>query len=313
MRIVQISTNQFPLPPPHYGGIERVIFHLSNRLATMGHEVIAYAKAGSKINGKVIEYPANVRNMEAFIKRTLPSGVDIIHDHVLMKDVHFGVKAPTIHTVHINTDVPMKHAVYVSQNQLNRLKKGRGTFIHHGIELDDYPLSLKKKDYLLFLGRIVDFKGTHTAINVARKTGLPLIIAGIISERGKQYHKTKIAPRIDQNQIKYIGPVGGQEKMKLLSEARAVLFPSTANETFGLVPIEALACGTPAFCFYSGALKETMQGIPELLCKNEEEMIRKVKSGGFPKPETLREYVSKRFTAEIMTQKYLNLYQKLLK
>lgn len=314
MKIVQISTNTVPVPPIDYGGKQRDIYYLTEDLIRRGHEVILYAKKGSKSSAKTFEFPSDdPKEQLDFIIKTMPKDVDIIHDH-------YGIVAeanppiPTIRNAHGEKKVKGQICVYVSKKILKTAGKNKGYYVHNGIGLKDYKFRKKKDDYLLFVGRITHVKGVHHAIKVAKKTGRKLIIAGPVrNNREKEYFEEKVKPHLN-DQIKYVGSVGGKKKQDLFSKAYCVLFPSIWNEPFGLVPIEALACGTPVLALKHGAVPEVLKGFPELLCNDVKEMIKKVKSGkNFPRPKACRRYVKKHFSDKVMTINFLKLYKKILR
>ncbi|MBO8173072.1 MAG: glycosyltransferase [Bacillaceae bacterium] len=312
MKIVQVANNTLPVPPPDYGGTQRVIDTLSRALAEMGHDIILFAPKGSSCEGNVIEYPSHLSDKLAFVRERLPEDVDIIHDHGgTIAEARLSV--PTLCTIHTRSRLDIPYPVYVSKTLLRGKGKGKGYYVHNGIDMKDYPLKRKKEAYLLFIGRMMNKKGVHYAIETAKSLDMPLVLAGPVPKRRHDYFDEKVKPHIDGKQISYVGSVGGKEKINLISRARCVLFPTNWSEPFGLVPIEAMACGTPAVCFRNGAVSETMKGFPELTCDTVEEMIHIVKKGDFPSPKKMRKYVKKRFSAKAMAKSYLKLYQKIIR
>jgi len=313
LKIVQISTNTIPVPPIDYGGKQRDIYYLTEGLIRRGHEVILYAKKGSKSSAKTYEFPSDdPKEQLDFIINTMPDDVDIIHDH-------YGIVAeanppiPTIRNAHGQKKVRGQICVYVSKRILRTAANREGYYVHNGIGLQDYTFRKEKKDYLLFIGRMNAVKGVHHAIQVAKKTGRKLIIAGPVRNRREiEYFEKKVKPKLT-NKIQFVGPVGGEKKQDLLSKAYCVLFPSTWNEPFGLVPIEALACGTPVLGLKYGAVPEVLKGFPNLLCDDVKVMIKKVKAGTFPSPDACRKYVAKRFSDDVMTENFIKLYEKILR
>ncbi|MEW9702174.1 glycosyltransferase family 4 protein [Paenibacillus sp. SI8] len=314
---MQISTNTIPVPPKDYGGTQRDIHYLTEELVRRGHEVILFAMKGSTTNAtKIFEYTSNDLDQQLeFIMRHLPSDADIIHDH-------YGIVSkanppiPTLRQSHSNRRLTgVQIPVYVSKTMLRKIGKNNGYYVHNGIRLSDYNFRQKKKGYLLYLGRIMQQKGVHLAIEVAKKTGKDLIIAGTLNNTSsyEQYFNAEIKPHLNQ-QIRYVGPVGGRTKTNLLSSASCVLFTSTWEEPFGLVLIEALACGTPVLGFKKGAVPEILKGFPQLLCNSTEEMALKVQNrSGFPSPLSCRNYVRKHFSDRIMTTNFLRLYRKIIR
>jgi glycosyltransferase involved in cell wall biosynthesis len=316
VKIVQISTNSLPVPPKDYGGTQRDVFYLTEELVRRGHEVILFAKKGSNTRATITyEYPSDSRKEQLkFIMRHMPKDVDIIHDH-------YGIVSkanppiPTIRNSHSKAVRGVQLPVYVSKTILKKYGKNNGYYVHNGIRLSDYEYRDKKKDYILFLGRIMEQKGVHLAVEVAKKTGKKLIIAGTLNnnKQYKDYFDTKVKPHLN-DQISFVGPVGGKWKQELLSQASVVLFPSTWDEPFGLVLIEALACGTPVLGFKgAGAVPEVLKGLPQLLCDNASDMACKVLAREkLPTAEECRAYVDQSFSDIVMTDNFLKLYNKVL-
>ncbi|MDQ1912287.1 glycosyltransferase family 4 protein [Paenibacillus sp. GD4] len=317
MKIIQISTNTIPVPPKDYGGTQRDIHYLTEELVRRGHKVILFAKKGSRTRAtKTYVYPSNNKRKQLrFIKRHMPKDADIIHDH-------YGIVAranppiPTIGNSHSKGRKKVQIPVYVSKTILRKYGKNKGYYVHNGIRLRDYQFKVKKKGYLLYLGRIMKEKGVHLAIKVAKKTKRKLIIAGTLNNNPKyrKYFNTRIRPHLGKR-IRFVGPVAGKRKRKLLANARCVLFTSTWDEPFGLVLIEALASGTPVLGFRKGAVPEVLKGLPVLLCKNTKQMARKVRKRKklLPSARKCRRYVQKRFSDKVMTNNFLKLYRKIIR
>ncbi|WP_219838364.1 glycosyltransferase family 4 protein [Paenibacillus sp. R14(2021)] len=314
MKIVQISTNTITVPPKKYGGTQRDVHYLTEELVKRGHEVILFAKKGSTCKAtQLFEYESNDRSKQLdFIIKNMPDDVDIIHDH-------YGIVAktnppiPTIHQSHSKTirSGAVQIPVYVSKFILRKYGKKRGYAVYNGIRLEDYTFSKTKKNYLLFLGRLIKEKGVHVAIQVAKKTGKKLIIAGTMND--KSYYRAKIKPHLGKK-IRYVGAVGGQRKRELLANASCVLFTSVWDEPFGLVLVESLASGTPVLGFRKSGVAEVLKGLPQLTCSNTNNMIAKVRSRKrFPSAHKCRRYVRNRFTDIIMTNEFLKLYNKILR
>lgn len=202
----------------------------------------------------------------------------------------------------------------------SKVKLNFSATIHHGIPIEKFPYNKKPENYLVWLGRITKKKGLTEAIKVAKATKTKLIIAGIINPRDQEIFNKEIKPEIDHKQIFYIGPVGHQSKVKLLKNAKALLYPVSWEEPFGLVMIEALACGTPVIAFKRGS-------VPEIVKDNKtgyqvrtvSEMIKAVKKlYSMPVEEyqkmryNCRKQVEKNFTVEKMVDQYEKMYYKIL-
>ena len=184
--------------------------------------------------------------------------------------------------------------------------------IHHGVDPSLFQVKQQKQSYLSFLGRIAPLKGTHIAIEVARKAGIPLKIAGEIQPIYKDYWENVVRPQVDGKFIEYVGEVGLPEKNELLGNSCALLFPVQWDEPFGLTMIEAMACGTPVLATPGGAVAEIVKdGVSGQVCRNADELADCVKNMSF-NAQTIREYVDTNFSAERMTRDYLELYSEAL-
>lgn len=195
---------------------------------------------------------------------------------------------------------------------LKRYGRPEDTYVCNGINPEDYQFSEQKSDYLLFLGNLSKGKGIHHAIEVAERTQQNLIIAGPIHDYA--LFDQEIMPKLNTNpKLRYVGEVGGQYKQDLLKQAKCTLFPVTWDEAFGLVMVESMACGTPVFGLNNGAVAEVLRGFPNMLCHSVVEMVEKVKSEPLPAPKQLRQYVIDHFSVAVMTDRYLEIYQTVLR
>ncbi|MCD6500560.1 glycosyltransferase family 4 protein [bacterium] len=187
--------------------------------------------------------------------------------------------------------------------------------VYNGIDLEPLKFKKKKKDYLVWLGRSSKNKGAKEAIQVAKKVKKKLILAGRIDKNSPtslRYFEEEIKPRLGGN-IKYIGEVGKKEKSKILGEAQALLFPILWEEPFGLVVIEAMACGTPVIAFDRGSMKELIKdGKTGFLVKNIDEMAEAIKKIDLIKPQDCRKWVEEKFSIKRMTNDYEKVYKKIL-
>lgn len=317
MKIVQVAPDIFTLPPTNYGGIEKMVYEITEELSRRGHEVYLYAPKGTTTSANLIEYEHNKawndKAIREFVTKTLPKGIDIIHDHthhsVIGKE---NLEIPTVCTIHCTVNNDVKYPVYVSEKALERYGGYYGERVYNGINIEEYEYSEEKNDYLLFLGALRPWKGVHHALDVAIRTNHKLIVAGPITNG--DYFENEISPIMRNNSnIVYVGAVGGKEKQDLLKHAKYVMFPSIYEEPFGLVMIEALACGTPVLALAKGAVPEVLEGFPQLICKSIDEMVDKVLNQSLPDPKTMRKYVTKRFSTQTMVDDYIQIYKEIMK
>ena len=186
--------------------------------------------------------------------------------------------------------------------------------IHHGIDISLYQLNEKKQQYLSFLGRIAPIKGTHLAIQVAKRAGIPLKIAGEIQPLFKDYYEREIKPHIDGKWVEYVGQADLNAKNELLGNSLAMLFPIQWDEPFGLVMLEAMACGTPVIALPGGAVEEVVQdGVSGFICQNADEMVNRVRDiESAVAPIAVRQYAKDNFSLDRMVAQYLRLYNRII-
>lgn len=313
MKIAMIAPNKgISVPPKNYGGTERSVYDLIEQLHKQGHQVVLFAEPGSACSAdQIIHYPKRFAREELveFVCGNLPDDVDVIHDNTFDAAIaRARLTIPTICTFrNASKTYPVKHPVFLSKIALKKLGKGKGFYVHNGINLNDYPLQKKKENYLLFLGRPKKHKGIHHAIEVSKKAKIKLIIAGPMTDYVKDHILTD-----SSKYVEYVGTVGGEERIRLLQNAKCLLFPTNCFEAFGRVVIEALACGTPVITSDKGAVPEVMKGFSRYVCKSPRQMVKCLKRNKFPSPEECREYVKKRFSAKKMAKRYIRVYKEVI-
>jgi glycosyltransferase involved in cell wall biosynthesis len=179
------------------------------------------------------------------------------------------------------------------------------------VDVEDWPFTSEKQDYAFWLGRFEDFKGAHRAIAAAQQAHIPLVIAGPVQPGQEEYFQREIEPHLDNEWVRYVGEVGGDEKKELFSNARTVLMPITWNEPFGMVMVEAMACGTPVIAFAQGAATEIVQDrVNGYLVDDVESMAAAIADLDQIDPAACRESVAKRFTPEIVAKAYVDIYRR---
>ena len=334
MRIAIVAPPFIPVPPVAYGGTELFVAQLAEALVDRGHDVVVYANGESRVRCEVRSlYPdadwppvdaaaTHLKNADhtAWAVRDAAEWADVLHvnDAVALPFTRF-VNVPVVHTMH-HPHEPALSAIYqryprieyvaISNAQARREPMVRKTVVHHGLRLDDYIFKDRKEDYLAFLGRMAPCKGAHAAIAAARRAGVRLKLAGEVQPLYQQYWREQVLPQIDGDQVQYLGEADDVLKNDLLSAARALLFPIEWEEPFGLVMIEALACGTPVLAFEGGAVAEIVRdGVSGWICRNVAEMAERALSPGIL-PDSCRAWVSERFSCERMVERYLDVYRR---
>lgn len=333
MRIALIAPPFIAVPPEEYGGTELFVGHLAEDLKKSGAEVVLYANGDSKAEVDVrwiyphTEWPIKVPthawlreiNHESWAVADAFKHCDVIHVQSAQA-LSFSrfVDRPFVLTLHDSyspelsayyAHYPKAYYVSISDAQRKNEVMPRLRTIHHGIQLDQYKLVEKKQQYLSFIGRIAPIKGTHIAIAVAQRTGIPLKIAGEVQPAFREYFERKVKPHLDGKLVEYIGPANLAVKNELLGNSIAMLFPIQWNEPFGLVMVEAMACGTPVLASPGGSVPEVVQnGVSGYICRTVREMVKRI--GDLPlDPQKIRAYVAENFSTEQMVNKYLALYE----
>ena len=338
MKIAQVAPLWESVPPHRYGGTERVVSYLTEQLVRQGEDVTLFASGDSKTAARLI--PICPRSLR------LGKAVDSLSHHIVMLEevfqrldqfdiVHFHIdylhfplsrraSFPHVTTLHGRLDLPDLPGLYhrftdmpvvsISHSQRRPLPQAHwvGT-VYHGLPANSFSFQKKPEDYLLFLGRISPEKRVDRAIEIAGRAGRKLKIAAKIDRVDRYYFNKHIKHLLNEPFIEFIGEVGHAEKNKLLGRAAALLFPIDWPEPFGLVMIEALACGTPVIGFPRGS-------VPEIIVDGEtgfiiEDIDRAVKAVGkleqISRARCRREF-EQRFTDRHMAEDYIRIYQQLL-
>jgi glycosyltransferase involved in cell wall biosynthesis len=336
VRIALIAAPFIAVPPAEYGGTELFVAQLAEGLSRAGVETVVYTNGESTVQTErrwLYEHSVwPIKQPERAWLRELNHTSWAIQDALRDCDVihvqspqglafsHF-VDRPFVLTLHgphedyvsdYYVRYPDVHYVCISDAQCKQESMPHMRTIHHGIDLSLYQLVENKQQYLSFIGRIAPIKGTHIAIEVAHRTGVPLKIAGEVQPAFREYFENKIRPKIDGKLVEYIGPADLQAKNELLGNSMAMLFPIQWNEPFGLVMVEAMACGTPVIALPGGSVPEVViEGVSGHICRSMRDMSRCVRDLHF-QPAVVRRYVEDNFSVEAMTRKYIRLYEEAL-
>jgi glycosyltransferase involved in cell wall biosynthesis len=337
LRIAMIAPPWLQIPPQGYGGIEALCADLADELVARGHEVHLF---GSGMDGTGANF---VRTYEdPPIERIGEAGPDIIHaakaadalDHLEVDIVHDhsfagpllarGRSAPTVLTVHGPMESELTdyyrllgrsvHLVAISDSQRrSEPDLNWAATVHNAIRVADYPFRADKDDYALFLGRMNPEKGAHVAIDVARKAGCRLLLAAKLNEEAEQeYFDAEIQPRLGDG-IEWLGEADAERKRDLLGRARCLLFPLQWEEPFGLVMIEAMACGTPVVTLRRGSVPEIVtDGVTGFVRDDPAELPELMQAVGELDPHACRQRVEQDFDLPVMVSGYERVYRELL-
>lgn len=338
MRILQVAPPWFAVPPPGYGGIEQVVSLLADGLADAGHDVTLLASGGSRTRARlrsVYQIPPSRQLGDAYVE--LPhvldaylhwDDYDLIHDHTGIGTALGAVAGgpPVVHTLHgpwtptaarvYRTIADHVHLVAISHDQASRVPAGvrLAGVVHNGIRLDLFPPGAGDGGYLAYVGRASHEKGPEVAIEVARRVQRPLRMAIKVNEVQEQtYWRDVIAPRLDGADVRVLPPVTQAQKAALLGGAEAVLFPIHWPEPFGLVMVEANACGTPVVAFAEGAAPEVLNdGRTGLLVApgDIDGFCAAVEQARHLDRAACRRHVARMFTARHMLDGYQALYER---
>jgi glycosyltransferase involved in cell wall biosynthesis len=307
MRIAQVAPLYESVPPRLYGGTERVVSWLTEKLVSLGHDVTLFASGDSVTNAQLVPGCKQALRLD-------PNCVDPLAHHTLLVEdvfsqarnfdlVHFHLdylhfprsrreNVPCLTTLHGRLDIPDLLPLYrefsemrlvsISNSQRRPLPWANwARTVYHGMPVDALALHESKGKYLAFLGRVSPEKGVDSAIEIAIRSETPLKIAAKVDRADKEYYEAKIKPLLDHPLIDFIGEIGNSEKEEFLGNAIALLFPIRWPEPFGLVTIEAMACGTPVIAYPHGSVPELIQdGRCGFLVQNIDEAVRAVKRTG---------------------------------
>jgi len=339
MKIAQVAPLYESVPPKLYGGTERVVSYLTEELVREGHDVTLFASGDSETSARLIAPCPRSLRLD-------PDCVDQLTYHVLMLEyvfreynnfdvIHFHIDylnfpmsrrhhKPHLTTLHGRLDIPDLVPLYkefgdmpvvsISDSQRRPLPwiNWQGT-VYHGLPEDLYTFHEQPGEYLAFLGRISPEKRVDRAIEIAKRVGMPLKIAAKVDRVDLEYFETVIEPLFDHPLVEYIGEIGDGDKCEFLGNARALLFPIDWPEPFGMVMIEAMACGTPVVAFNNGSVPEIIQhGVNGIVVNTLDQAVVATRNIDIIDRRRCRQVFEERFTAQHMAEGYLEIYRQMI-
>jgi glycosyltransferase involved in cell wall biosynthesis len=341
MKIGQIAPLMESVPPRFYGGTERIVSYLTEELVRMGHEVTLFASGDSITSAQLVGCVRTAIRLDANIHDPIPyymlmldrvrdaaEDFDILHFHI--DQFHFplfkSLANRTVTTLHGRQDLPDLKPLYVgfanmplvSISDAQRKPVPKANFVatvHHGLPSDLYaPSFASRGGYVAFLGRISPEKRPDRAIRIARALGVPLKIAAKVDRADEAYFREQIEPMLQSPGVEFIGEINERAKAKFLGDARALLFPVDWPEPFGIVMIEAMACGTPVLAFRCGSVSEVVDnGVTGQIVDTEDEAIRKLPHVLSLDRRAVRRRFEERFSVTRMAKDYIQVYRSLMK
>ena len=340
MRIAQIAPLMESVPPRLYGGTERIVSYVTDELVRLGHDVTLFASGDSVSTATLVPCAAMALRLDSNVRdfipyymlmldrvRELADEFDILHFHI--DQFHFPLFRPIAHrtvtTLHGRQDLHDLKPLYlgfgdmplvsISENQRRPvLNSNFVATVYHGIPADLLSANYHPRGgYLAFLGRISPEKRPDRAIQIARAAGIPLKIAAKVDRVDEAYFREQIEPLLSLPGIEFLGEINDRGKAKFLGEARALLFPVDWQEPFGLVMIEAMACGTPVLAFRCGSVPEIIDpGVTGAIVESMEEAVQVLPRVLSLDRRRVRRRFEQRFTAGRMARDYVQVYRSLL-
>jgi glycosyltransferase involved in cell wall biosynthesis len=334
LRVGMLAPISWRVPPRHYGPWEQFVSLLTEGLVARGVDVTLFATADSITRARLVgSAPTGYsedRGLDAKVWEGLhiaavferAAEFDVIHNSFDFLPLTYSrlVETPVVTTIHGFSSeriVPVfeeynSSGYYVAISEADRHERlDYVATIHHGVDMHEFKVGAGPRDYLLFFGRIHPEKGTAEAIDVAQSAGVPLVIGGIVQDRG--YFERLVAPRVDGERVAYVGPVGADRRGELLGGARALLHLVRFDEPFGFSVVEAMACGTPVIAHPRGSMSEIVRhGENGFLVTSVADAVAAVLGANDLDANAVRASVEQRFDADRMVDDYLALYRRIV-
>lgn len=338
MHIALTADPELPVPPLHYGGIERIVDMLARGLEDRGHEVTLFARRDSHSAGRLVPWPGSssrsakdtIRNAATLAREVARGRFDLVHSFSRIAYLLpiLGLRLPKLMTY--QREISRRSVILGRRLSHGRLEfsaisrfmtagvadVGTWHLVYNGVPLDTYAFAPNPPPDapLVFLGRVEEIKGPHVAIDVAKRVRAPLVIAGNIADSQRGWFETHVAPHIDGTSVRYVGPVDDSQKNALLGSARAFLMPILWEEPFGIVMAEAMACGTPVIGFRRGAVPEVVDhGVTGFVVNTPDEMAVAATRVDEISRRAVRDRAERLFSDRAVVDGYIDVYDRMLK
>ena len=337
LKIALTADPELPVPPLLYGGIERIVDMLAQGLAARGHEVTLFAHPASHTAGTLVPWPGRssdspgdgLRNAATLARHVIGGGFDLVHSFSRIAYLLplLPMTLPKIMTYQREISprsVKLGHQLSRGSLQFTAISEwmmrdvaglGQWSMVPNGVPLETFTFQprVAPDAPFVFLGRIEEIKGPHLAIELARRCGRKLIIAGNIPEEKRAWVKAEVMPHVDGKQVSYIGPVDDAQKNALLGQAAAFLMPILWDEPFGIVMAEALACGTPVLGLRRGAVPEVVDdGVTGFVRDTLDELVEAAAALPSLDRAACRRAVELRYSENTVVEEYLAVYRRAL-
>ena len=338
MRIAQVAPLYESVPPKYYGGTERVVSYLTEELVRQGHDVTLFASGDSETKAHLVaacrrslrmdkhcvdRLAHHMLMLENVVQRAAEFDIVYFHTDYLHFPLSRREQITHVTTLHGRLDLPDLVPLYQEFREMPVISISNGqreplpwanwqATVYHGLPADMYQFRDKTGTYLAFLGRVSPEKRVDRAIEIAKQVGIPLKLAAKVDRVDKDYFETVVEPLLRHPFVEFVGEIGEGEKEEFLSNAYALLFPIDWPEPFGLVIIEAMACGTPVIAYRGGAVPEVMEeGHTGFIVEGLEDAVDAVRRVPELSRKRCREVFEKRFTAARMAHDYVQVYERL--